>query len=64
MSFPSRARVVSPNTTPPLRGSRQDEGASPKSRRWGEYRRFLRSCHIRGGATASCPHRSSWRLAV
>jgi len=27
--------------TPPLRGSRQDEGASPKSRQWGERRKRL-----------------------
>ncbi|MDD9817846.1 MAG: hypothetical protein OXU61_06890, partial [Gammaproteobacteria bacterium] len=27
--------------TPPLRGSRQDEGASPKSRRWGEQLKRL-----------------------
>jgi len=37
---PSFPRLIFP-ITPPLRGSRQDEGASPKSRRWGEQRKRL-----------------------
>jgi len=39
-AFPAAGRLILP-ITPPLRGSRQDEGASPKSRRWGEQRKSL-----------------------
>jgi len=53
--------------TPPLRGSRQDEGASPKSRRWGEHRKRLprpAACENRKGRGAAYPHRGSRRLAA
>ena len=45
-----------PRITPPLRGSRQDEGASPKSRRWGAYRRLLPPADT-CAAEAPFPHR-------
>jgi len=53
--------------TPPLRGSRQDKGASPKSRRWGEQRKRLHrptAQENRKGRGAAYPHRGSraWRL--
>jgi len=46
--------------TPPLRGSRQDEGASPKSRRWGEHLKRLprpAAQENRKGRGAAYPHR-------
>jgi len=53
--------------TPPLRGSRQDEGASPMSRRWGEQLKRLPrpiAQENRKGRGAAYPHRGSRRLAA
>jgi len=57
-------RLIFP-ITPPLRGSRQDEGASPKSRRWGEQRKRLprpAACENRKGRLPPTAAAGAWRL--
>ncbi|MDD9818120.1 MAG: hypothetical protein OXU61_08320 [Gammaproteobacteria bacterium] len=51
--------------TPPLRGSRQDEGASPKSRRWGEHPKRLLHPTAQGNRKGRIPPTAAacaWRL--
>jgi len=55
-----------------LRGSRQDEGASPMSRRWGEHRKRLlhttaqenRKGRIRIPPTAASLNPAAWLLRL